>query len=334
MAGILMRERENIRISNCAIESVKAIPTAGATSVLLGSRDRRALIVDLSQDLANRESRVVKAYEEHIKRVTDVEYSPVGDKIISVSADNKLIIWDRATKKRLVVQGHNRNITSVSLNNENNKIVTASEDATFILWNVMGKQISVFGKGMANAHRGWINTCGFIPNAIDQLATGSEDGTVKIWDLESNQLLKTFIAGTFVDYEKALETKTPVRDYDTDCAVKAISFSKDGSLLAYGGRNARVYVVNLPTNETVQTIEVPDKVIALASGENHPLIAISIPNNILLWHIIQSRIVGQYEFAASGEHYCYSMVFIGDEIIAGLDNGSLLRIELASSPKN
>lgn len=59
------------------------------------------------------------------------------------------------------------------------------------------------------------------------------------------------------------------------------------------------------------------------------LFAISIPNKILLWHIIESRIIGQYEFAKKGEHYCYSLIFIGDEIIAGLDNGSLLRIELS-----
>lgn len=329
MAHILMREKENIHISNFAVESVKSIPSSNGTSVLLGSRDKRVVVVRLSNDLANGESKIVKAYESHKKRVTDVEYSPVGDKIISVSADNKLIIWDRESKKSLVMEGHNRPITSVALNNENNKIVTASEDGSFILWNVMGKQISVFGKGMENAHRGWINTCGFIPNAVDQLVTGSEDGTVKIWDIEANCLLKTFIAGTYVDYEKAKETKTAVKDYDTDCAVKAISFSKDGSLLAYGGRNARVYLVNLAQNETLQTIEVPDKVIALASGENQPMMAISIPNKILLWHIIESRLIGQYEFATSGEHYCHSLMFVGDEVIAGLDNGDLLRIELS-----
>lgn len=329
MAGVAMRVKENIHISSCPIESVKAISGQGGQSVLLGGRDRRACIVNLSQDLTNRESKVMKAYEGHIKRVTDVEYSPAGDKIITVSADNRMIIWDRETKKNLVVKGHNRNITSVALNNENNKIVTASEDGSFILWNVIGKQISVFGKGMENSHKGWINACGFIPNAIDQLVTASEDGTVKIWDLTENCLIKTFMAGNYVDYEKAKETKVPVKDYDVDCAVKAISFSKDGSLLAYGGRNARVYLVNLATNETLQTIEVPDKVTALASGENQPYIAIAIPNKILLWHIIDSRIVGQYEFATSGEHYCRSLIFIADEVVAGLDNGMLARIEIS-----
>lgn len=319
-----MREKEQIHISSCPIESVKAISSADGASILLGSRDKRAVIVKLAQDLANNESKVIKAFEGHIKRVTDVEYSPVGDKIISVSADNKMIIWDRETKVNMVVKGHNRNITSVCLNNENNKIVTASEDGSFILWNVMGKQISVFGKGMEHGHRGWINKCGFIPNAVDQLVTGSEDGTVKIWDFETNILLKTFMGGVHIDY-----TDKHVKDYDTDLAVKAISFSKDGSLMAYGGRNCKVYLINLGSNETLQTIEVPDKVIALASGENQPLIAISIPNKILLWNIIESRIVGQYEFATSGEHYCHSLVFVGDEIIAGLDNGSLLRIEVS-----
>uniref|UniRef100_A0A1B6IT12 Anaphase-promoting complex subunit 4 WD40 domain-containing protein n=1 Tax=Homalodisca liturata TaxID=320908 RepID=A0A1B6IT12_9HEMI len=144
-----------------------------------------------------------------------------------------------------------------------------------------------------------------------------------------NVLRRLLVVRAYVDYDKAKETKMPVRDYDVDCAVKAISFSKDGSLLAYGGRNAKVYLVNLVGNETLQTIDVPSKVIALASGENQPLIAVSVPNKILLWHIIESKLIGEYVFCQSGEHYCYSLVFIGDEIMAGIDNGDLLRIEVA-----
>ncbi|KAI5179511.1 guanine nucleotide-binding protein subunit beta-2-like 1 protein, partial [Pancytospora epiphaga] len=252
-------------------------------------------------------------------------------KIVSVSADNTMIIWDKNTKEHLTVHGHNRKITSVAIDQASNKLVTTSEDGTFIVWNSIGEQVAVFGKGMENSHRGWINKCGFVPNVIDQLVTVSEDGTVKIWDLITETLLKTFIAGHYVDYMKAKETKIPVKDYDVDSAVKAISFSKDGSLLAYGGRNSKVYIVNLLGNETLQTIDVPAKVIALASGVNQPLLAISIPNKILLWHIVEDKLIGEYVFAQSGEHYCYSLVFVGDEIVAGIDNGDLLRIEM---PRN
>ncbi|KAI4292843.1 guanine nucleotide-binding protein subunit beta-2-like 1 protein [Pancytospora philotis] len=329
MASVAMRLKESIHISKFAIQSVKAINTAQKTRILLGSRDGNVLLIDLEQDLTNGSSKIMKSFEGKNKHVTGVEYSPVGDKVISVTSDCKLNIWDIATKKRLVVSGHNRKITDVALNTDNNKIITASEDESFILWNVMGQTIKQFGRGMENSHKGWINATGFIPNYSDMLATASEDGTVKIWNVETNCLLKTFMDGALVDYDKAKETKLAVKDYDVDYAVKALSFSKDGSLLVYGGRNSKVYLVSHVQNETLQTIDVPDKVIALASGENQPLIAISIPNKILLWNIIDSKLVGTYEFAEKGEHYCYSMVFCGDELIAGLADGNLIRIDIA-----
>ena len=328
--SVTLREKEFIVVSHLAIESVTTMPSSTGSKVLLGSRDKRVYIVSLSNDLANHPSRAVQAFEDqHKKRVTDVEYSAEGDRIVSVSADNQLIIWNREDKSCIKSIGHNRNITSVTINSKNNKIVTGSEDASFILWNSNGDKIATFDKAIDHFHKSWINAVGFVPNSNDALVTASDDGTVKIWDLDSNKLLKTFFNGALVDYEKAKENKTAVKDFDFDLAVKAIAFSNDGSLLAYGGRNSKVYLLNLIDNEFLSTIDVPDKVVALAYGENQPLIAVAIPNKILLWNIIESKMVGEYVFAQKGEHYCRSLVFIGDEIIAGLDDGRIARIELS-----
>lgn len=327
--SVQLKEKESIPISFQAIESIKAMPSASGSKILAASRDRAAYIVDLSSDLSNSSSKVIKAYGDvHTKRVTDVVYSAEGDKVITVSADNKVIIWDRETKNTLVFTGHSRAITSVAINAKNNKIVTASEDGTFILWNTLGEKVAVFDKSVEHAHKSWINACGFVPNSNDIFITASEDGTVKMWDLESLKLIKTFSNGALVDYEKSKETKIPVKDLDFDLAVKAIAFSKDGSLLAYGGRNSKVYLLNLIEAEFLQTIEVTDKVIALAYGETQPFIAISVPNKILLWNIIENNMAGEYVFAAKGENYSRSLTFVGDEIVAAFDNGSISRIEL------
>lgn len=328
---IAMREKEIIPISKQIIESVKVLPANMGQKLLVACRDKNVYIVDLSQDLTGYASRIMKAYNGHKKRVTDVEYSPVGDRIISVGQDQKLIFWERETKERKEFSGHNRNITRVVINQENNKIVTTSEDGSCILWNTEGKQVAVFDKGMERSHKSWINACGFIPKSADVFVTGSEDGTVKIWDLISNKLMKTFFDGVLVDYDKAKENKLPVNDYNTDLAVKAISFSKDGSLLSYGGRNGKVYLINLTQNECLQVINAQDKVTAIASGENQPLIAIAVPNKVLIWHIIESKIVGQYEFAKKGEKYVYSLTFMGDELIAGMYDGTILRIDLTKN---
>lgn len=328
--NIVLREKEFINLAKNAIESVKVLPSSTGQEIVVACRDRRAYIVSLSEDLTIRNSLIMKAYEDvHIKRVTDVAYSSEGDKIITVSSDNQLVFWDKENKTFQKFKGHSRSITSVALNAKKNKIVTASEDSTMILWNTLGEKVMTFDKSFEHSHKSWVNAIGFVPNSNDILISAGEDGTVKMWDLELNKLTKTFFNGSFVDYEKAKETKTTVQDFDFELSVKAIAFSKDGSLLAYGGRNSKVYLLNLADGEFLQTIDVPDRVIALAYGENQPLIAISIPNKILLWNIIENKMAAEHVFAAKGEHYCKSLVFLGDEIIAGLDNGVLKRLELS-----
>lgn len=329
---IALREKELIEVSKKAIESVKALPSSMGPAVILAARDASACIVNLSQDLTNHPSKTMKSFQDKSKirgRMTDVEYSPEGNKIITVSSDCQLAIWDRELKTVDRFVGHNRAVTSVTLNSKNNKIVTGSEDGSFILWNTLGEKVAVFDKSIEHGHKMWVNAVGFVPKSNDTLVTASEDGTVKIWNLETNKLLKTFFNGALIDYAKAKETKTQVKDCDFDLAVKAIAFSKEGSLLAYGGRNCKVYLLNLADGEFLQTIDVPDKVIALAYGETQPLVAISIPNKILLWNIIENKMIAEHVFAQKGENYCRSLVFIGDEIIAGLDNGMLARIELS-----
>lgn len=332
--NVTLFEKETIHISDFAIESLKHINVQGKNQILLASRDYKAYIVDLSDDPVNNPSRVIKAFPGHKKRATGVEYSPTGDIIITVGADQKLIFWERESMKIIgSFPRHTRAITSVAINSQHDKIVTTSDDCSFIVSNTQGEVLMEFNKEIENFHRENITKCGFIPNTLDQLATASVDGTVKIWDLNDKSMLKTFINGNYIDYEKSTDMKkgSNISDYDIDSAVTAISFSKDGSLLTYGGRNGKVYVTSLATNENLQKVDFPDKITAIASGENQPLIAVAIPNKILIWHILETKFVGQYEFATFGEHYCNSLTFIGEDLYAGLFNGDLLRLSLSRS---
>ncbi len=55
-----------------------------------------------------------------------------------------------------------------------------------------------------------------------KLATGQNDGTVKLWNAETGELLSTFA--------------------DHDAAVHAVAFHPDGKLLASGARDGTVRV--------------------------------------------------------------------------------------------
>lgn len=256
----------------------------------------------------------MKAYK-HKSLVSDVCYADAGEKILSVS-NQSLCVFDKDTKEASEFKGHKLPIVSVAINKDNNKIVTGSQDGTFVVWNTNGEQKEKLGSGEFG-HSGWINIVEFVPESAETLATASEDGSVKIWNLETNELLKTFIDGHYVNVEKLAEQKQKVKA-NTELAVKAMCFSNDGSLMAYGGRNGKVYIINLSNNEALQIFDVPDRITALASGETQPMIAVAIPNKILLWNIIENEIVAEYALNTKNEVYCYSMVFSGDELILRL----------------
>ncbi|KAI5152257.1 guanine nucleotide-binding protein subunit beta-2-like 1 protein [Enteropsectra breve] len=330
MASAQLREKEVIPVSTVPLEAVKVVHGNHSTSLMIGARDSKVYKVQLSNNVINDSSKIIKAYEGHRKRVTDVEYSASSNRIVSVSANDELIIWDCETKEHLAFRGYNRTITSVTLNTSENKIVTGALDGSFVLWNTLGEQMSVFDKRIENAHCGGINACSFIPNTVDYLATGSEDGTVKIWDIDNYRLLKTFFDGSLVDFEKAKTERLPVFNTSGDMGVKAISFSKDGQILAYGGRNGKVYLINLNDNELLTSFDVSDRITAVASGVNQPLIAVAIPNMILVWDIIANELIAKHTFATCAtEKYCYSLAFSDDELIAALDSGKVLRLEIS-----
>ncbi len=67
------------------------------------------------------------------------------------------------------------------------------------------------------------------------LATGSKDGTVKLWRVQSGQLLRTLSTSTYW--------------------VHSVAFSSDGCLVAAGGGDHKIYIWNLDTDKLVTTLE-------------------------------------------------------------------------------
>jgi WD40 repeat protein len=72
-----------------------------------------------------------------------------------------------------------------------------------------------------------------------RLATASDDGTVRIWDVANGKLLLTYLGHN---------------DY-----VRAVAFSPDGTMIASGGGGRDVRVWNSKTGKDIQTLKGPEK---------------------------------------------------------------------------
>jgi WD40 repeat protein len=161
----------------------------------------------------------------HTGPVVTVAFSPDGSTLTSASLDQSLRRWDvpnrRALGEILRQQGGFALGMAVSLDGRFVAAVVAVADGIVVLlWDTVKRtQVSLQGD----------SAVAFSPDS-KVLASGSADGTVRLWDVESHRLLGRPL-------------------YAHQDAVQALAFSHDGKMLASGGADQTVRVWDVARRE-------------------------------------------------------------------------------------
>jgi WD40 repeat protein len=175
------------------------------------------------------------ALKAHAGSVYSVAFSRDGGTLAAASANGTVVLWDLRHHTRLgTLNNHAGAIGSVAFRPDGLSLAAADIDGTIVLWDVrslhpLGKPLlthhlvsgvafSPNGRTLAAANgdngtvallgvqshhliatlrtgnRGPVNSVAFSPGG-HTLATGSENGTVQLWDTRSRALLKTLSAG-------------------------------------------------------------------------------------------------------------------------------------------
>ncbi|MGA1839684.1 MAG: hypothetical protein ACMUIU_03580 [bacterium] len=115
----------------------------------------------------------------HTDDVNIVRFSPDGRRIVTVSHDKTIRIWNVADGKQIhVLKGHTAFISTLAFSGDGKHIVTASFDKTARIWEVhTGMQVQIL-----EGHKDFISYAEFSPNG-EQVVTASWDKTARIWDV-------------------------------------------------------------------------------------------------------------------------------------------------------
>ncbi len=236
-----------------------AITPNGARGVS-GSDDGTVRLWDL------RSGKEISKLEGHTGYVQTVAITPDGSRAVSGSDDGTVRVWDTATGESRKLTGHIDWVLGVAVTSDGGQVFSASADATLRVWDVAagearqtltGRVFALLGIAIApdgrlvaasedqtikvwspedsrllTGHADYIRAVAVLPGGAHAVS-GSDDGTVKLWDLTTGEPVRTFLGH---------------EDY-----VQAVAVSPDGATIASGSDDATVRLWDVESGKEVHT---------------------------------------------------------------------------------
>ena len=180
---------------------------------------------------------------EHTDEVYSLVFNPDGRTFVGIGGDSTIRLWDVVTGNHLqTIIGHTRSVSSISFSPDGNRLAAAGNgapdgtggDKVIRIWNVRsGDPQSTLkvpiGRWINASYRTFIDAISYSPDG-KTLASASEDGTIRIWDVESEEPRSTTFEGL-----RGAQASEPLQAYSMDGFV--LAYSPDGKTLATSSRD-------------------------------------------------------------------------------------------------
>ncbi|XGV96578.1 MAG: NB-ARC domain-containing protein [Leptolyngbya sp. BL-A-14] len=187
----------------------------------------------------------LKVLSGHTDWVWSIAFSPDGAILGSCSNDSSIRLWNVQDGSCLnVLQGHTSGVRAIAFSPDGHFLISGGDDQEIRLWDVQtGHCLQTF-----QGHTGWVWSVAFAPqrNANSPVglessegkgqcfASGSEDQTVRLWDVQTGQCIKTLPGHTGL--------------------VSSVSFSADGKLLISGSQDETIKLWDVRTQHCIRTL--------------------------------------------------------------------------------
>ncbi|WP_431659214.1 WD40 repeat domain-containing protein [Pantanalinema rosaneae] len=274
--------------SGCKIhQSVFAETFGGVVSVAFSPDGKRLATSDTSGDIQIWQlpsgSQLVNC-KGHEHWVWAVAFSPDGQFLASASDDYRVKLWDVETGTCLkTFIGHTYSINAIAFSPNGRYIATSSQDATIRIWDLQAPARSSEGDASSSlvvdtcmqllGHQGRVWSVAFHPVGSSEppgmdtiLASGSEDRTIKLWDIKTGSCLQTL---------------TGHQEW-----VKSVAFSPDGQMLASGSFDHTLKLWDLQTGGCLNTLRGHSSTVTMvAFSSSGQLVSSSYDQTLKLWNI-------------------------------------------------
>ena len=154
-----------------------------------------------------------------------------GRRALTGHANGKVVLWDIDKAEKIAsVQRNEANIWAVAFTGDPDRFATASHDWKVTLWDARqpSAPVQVF-----DGHENAVQALAYAPQQL-MLASGSADRTVRLWNLDTLSLKRSY---------------SGPRDF-----VTSLAFSQNGKLLAAGALDGRIHVWSVLSSRRLRAL--------------------------------------------------------------------------------
>jgi WD40 repeat protein len=215
----------------------------------------------------------IKTFTGHEHEVFAVAYSPNGQRLASASGDRSVKVWDTRDGHCLhTLVGHTNWVRSVAFSPDGKTLASSGADQTIRLWNVSQVGEGEMGRwGEENlkskiltGHIGWVRSIAFSPDG-EVLASASSDRTIKLWDYETGDCLRTYSGH--------------------QSSIYSIAFNATGDLIVSGSGDRTVKFWDCSSDACVKTLygQTNEVCCVTVSSDNRTIACVSLDQSMRLW---------------------------------------------------